>query len=86
MAAGDPVPDEEARFWPFPLTEEAYSAEDSQKQEDDLSPDDLSPEAGFLADLPLLCDLMDNPEKEKELSRYEKLRLRNLLKDIASQK
>jgi hypothetical protein len=73
-------PDEEARFWPFPLMEEAYSTEDSQKQ------DDLSPEAGFLADLPLLCDLVDNPEKEKELSRYEKLRLRDLLKDISSQK
>jgi hypothetical protein len=81
MAAGDPVPDEEARFWPFSLVEEAYSTEDSQKQEDDLSS-----EAGFLADLPLLCDLMDNPEKEKELSRYEKLRLRDLLKDISSQK
>jgi hypothetical protein len=81
IAAGDPVPDEEARFWPFPLMEEAYSTEDSQKQEDDLSP-----EAGFQADLPLLFDLMDNPEKEKELSRYEKLRLRDLLKDISSQK
>jgi hypothetical protein len=77
IAAGDPVPDEEARFWPFPLMEEAYSTEDSQKQEDDRSP-----EADLLTDLPLLAELMDHPEKEKELSRYEKLRLRDLLEDI----
>jgi hypothetical protein len=79
IAAGDPVPHEEARFWPFPLMEETYSTEDSQKQEDDLSP-----EANLLTDLPLFVDLMEHPEKEKELSRYEKLRLRDLLEDILS--
>jgi hypothetical protein len=79
IAAGDPVPDEEARFWPFPLMEESYSTEDSQKQEDDRSP-----EADRLTDLPLLAELMDHPEKEKELSRYEKLRLRDLVEDILS--
>jgi hypothetical protein len=70
MTTGDPVPDEEARFWPFPLMEKA------QKQEDDLSP-----EADLLTDLPLLAGLMDHPEK---VSRYEKLRLRNLLESISS--
>src|SRR5262245_38730652 len=33
MMDGDTVPDEGARFWPFPLMEE------TQKQEDDLSPE-----------------------------------------------
>jgi hypothetical protein len=79
IAAGDPVPYEEARFWPFPLMEEAYSTEDSQKQEGDHSP-----EADRLTDLPLLAELMDHSEKEKELSRYEKLRLRDLVEDILS--
>jgi hypothetical protein len=59
--------------------EESYSTEDSQKQEDDRSP-----EADRLTDLPLLAELMDHPEKEKELSRYEKLRLRDVLEHMLS--
>jgi hypothetical protein len=78
MTTGDPVPDEDARYWPFPLMKEVYSTEDSQKRENDLST-----EADLLTDFPLLVGLMD-PEKEKELSRYEKLRLRNLLEHILS--
>jgi hypothetical protein len=79
MTDGDPIPDEEARFWPFPLMEQAYSTEHSQKEEDDFSP-----EADPLTDLRLLFDLMEHPEKEKELSRYEKLRLGDLLEDMLS--
>lgn len=79
ISAGDPVPDEETRSWPFPLTEEAYSTNDSQEQEHDLSP-----EADLLSDLPLFVGLMDHPEKEKELSRYEKLRLRRLFEHMLS--
>jgi hypothetical protein len=79
IAAGDPVPDEEARSWPFPLREKASTTEDSQTQKDDLSP-----EAALLMDLPLFVDVMDHPEKEKELSRYEKLRLRDLLEQMSS--
>jgi len=79
MMDGDPVPDEGARFWPFPLREEAYSTEDSQKQEDDLSP-----ETDRLRDFGLFADLVEHPEKEKELSRYEKRRLRDLLEEMSS--
>jgi hypothetical protein len=79
IAAGDPVPDEEARSWPFPLREETSTTEDSQIQKDDLSP-----EVARLMDLPLFVDVMDHPEKEKELSRYEKFRVRDLCEHMLS--
>jgi hypothetical protein len=82
IMAGDPVPDEEARLWPLPLkATQDFEDRRSQKQED--SP---SPETGPIEDLKLLLDLAENPEKERELSRYEKLRLRHLLEDLSSSK
>jgi hypothetical protein len=82
IMAGDPVPDEEARLWPLPLkATQDFGDRRSQKREDNPSP-----ETGRVDDLNLLLDLAENPEKEKELSRYEKLRLLDLLEDLSSSK
>jgi hypothetical protein len=75
-SAGDPLPDEDARPWRIRLdpTNEADKNPDhdlSWNNKDSRDPD---------ADLLELCFILgENPEKEKELSRYQKLRLRKYL-------
>jgi hypothetical protein len=87
MMDGDPVSDEDARHWPVPLEmmEEATSGdfEDNRSQKDEGN---RSTNADFVEDLKLVLDVAANPEKEKELSRYEKLRLRDVLADLSSPK
>jgi hypothetical protein len=89
MTDGDPVSDEDARLWPFPLgvmkganTIPDFEDNPSQAEQDDE--DQPSPGADFLEDWTLVLDLEENPEKEKELSRYEKHRLRDLFERIAA--
>jgi len=79
MTDGDPVSDEDARRWPLPLDmmKEAHTSgdfEDNRSQKDEDNP---SPEGDPVADLALVLEVAENPEKE--LSRYEKVRLRHAL-------
>ena len=48
--------------------------------------DSLSPEADLIEDIKLCWDVADNPGREKELSRYEKLRLRDLFRYLSSRR
>jgi len=50
------------------------------QKEDELN---SSPEVEHLADLGLILDLADDPEKEKELSRYQKLRLCKIFDELS---
>ena len=86
MTDGDPVPDKDARLWPFPLgmmkeTDRIPDFEENLSQKDEDNP---SPEADLLEDLKLALDLAENPEKE--LSRYEKHRLRNRFAHLSSRR
>ena len=88
MTDGDPVPDKDARRWPFPLrmtkqTDRSADLEENLSQEDEKGP---SPEAERSADLELAIDVAKHPEKERELSRYQNLRLRDLFEYLASRR
>src|SRR5207253_2407057 len=85
MTDGDPVADEDARLWPLPLgmMKEADTiphCEDNRSQKDEDNP---SPEHDLIEDIKLALDVAGNPSREKELSRYEKLRLRDLFRHIS---
>jgi hypothetical protein len=77
MTHGDPISDEDARLWPFPL-DRMKEADPTPDFDDNLSQEDEDEASAyeFLENLNLLLDLAEKPEKEKELSRYQKLRLR----------
>jgi hypothetical protein len=79
MMDGDPVPYEHAQLWPLPLDtmEEVDTTEDFQDNSSQEDEGNHSPEADLLADLILVLDVAENPERE--LSRYEKVRLRHAL-------
>jgi hypothetical protein len=79
MTDGDPVPYEHAQRWPLPLDtmEEVDTAEDFQDNSSLEDEGNHSPVADLLADLILVLDVAENPERE--LSRYEKVRLRHAL-------
>lgn len=76
MTDGDPVSDEDARQYRFPLgmMKETIipNFEDNPSQADQDDEDQPSPEADYDEGLKLALDVAKNPEKEKELSRYEK--------------
>jgi hypothetical protein len=78
---GDPVSDEDVRQWPFPLgmmkPDSGSGAEDNPSRENQDDKDEPSREADFVEDINLVLDLAENPDKEQELSRYEKHRLRD---------
>ena len=85
---GNPVPDKDARRWPFTLrmtkqTDRSADPEENLSQEDEKGP---SPEAERSADLELAIDVAKHPEKERELSRYQNLRLRDLFEYLASRR
>lgn len=79
MTDGDPVPCEHAQLWPLPLDtkEELDATEDFQDNSSQEDEGNHSPEADLLADLILVLDVAENPERD--LSRYEKVRLRHAL-------
>jgi hypothetical protein len=79
MTDGDPVPYEHAQQWPLPLDaiEEVDTTEDFQDNSSQEDEGNHSPQADLLADLILVRDVAENPERE--LSRYEKVRLRHAL-------
>jgi hypothetical protein len=85
MTDGDPVPDKDARLWLFPLglTKEADRGPDFEVNVSQEDEDNPSREAELVEDAELLLDLAENPEKERELSRYEKHRLRNLFEYLS---
>jgi hypothetical protein len=88
MTDGDPVSDEDAQVWPFSLDmmKEAASraAKDNLSREDQDDEDEPSPVADLVEDLKLALDVAENPDKVRELSRYEKLRLRDVLERLRS--
>jgi hypothetical protein len=79
MTDGDRVPYEHAKRWPLPLDtiEQLDKTEDLQDNSSQSDEDNHSPAADLLADLILVLDVAENPERE--LSRYEKVRLRHAL-------
>jgi hypothetical protein len=79
MTDGDPVPYKHAQLWPLPLDamEEVDTTDDFQDNSSQEDKGNHSPEADLLADLILVLDVAENPERE--LSRYEKVRLRHAL-------
>lgn len=80
MTDGDPVPFAQSRYWPFPLdmteTDSTPSGQDDPVQDDEADENDLDVE--ILRSMNFLFDLEADPEKEKELTRYERRRLRKL--------
>jgi hypothetical protein len=88
MTDGDPVPDKDARLWPFPLglTKEADRGPDFEENVSQEDEDNPSREAELVGDAELLLDLAEHPEKEKELSRYQKHRLRGLVEYFRADK
>lgn len=88
MTDGDPVADEDARRWPLPLgmmkeADTIPNCEDNCSQKDADNP---SPEADLLEDMELCVDVAENPGREEELSRYEKLRLHALFRYLSSRR
>jgi hypothetical protein len=83
MTDGDPVSDEDARLWPLPLMNKADTIADFEDNLSQKNDDNSSPTADLLEDMTLAMDLAENPEKEKELSRYEKHRLRDVFEYLA---
>jgi hypothetical protein len=86
IKAGDPVSDEKARLWPFPL-DMTEKAEPTPELENDRSrEEDFNSSAGsdLVHDWNLALDLEEHPEMENELSRYQKLRLRNLFEHFSN--
>jgi hypothetical protein len=86
MTDGDLLSDSEAQLWPVQRNktkkvEPVATSDNNLPPEQDDSP---SPAFELLQDLKLCLDLAKNPEREKDLSRYEKVRLRNLFKYLSS--
>jgi hypothetical protein len=80
MMDGDPLSDEEAQRWPLPLRIKKET-NTIPVREDNVSGQhegNNSAEFDRICDLSLAMEVAENPEKEKELSRYQRLRLRRL--------
>ena len=81
MMGGDPLSDEDARRWPLPLRSTNKETETIPDCENIVSVKhggNDSAEFGLICDMSLAAQVAANPEKEKELSRYQRLRLRRL--------
>jgi hypothetical protein len=82
MTDGDPVSDEQAQLWPGRLisTKKTDTVTDCKDKVIDKKKDIVPVDFDELYAMKLAMDLEDHPEKEKDLSRHEKLRLRRLFK------
>jgi hypothetical protein len=83
LTDGDPLPEVQ---WPCPLrwmeaADSTPDVQDSPPQEEEVE-DVVSPELKRAEVLELALDLAKNPEKDKELSRYDKIRLRSLFEEF----
>jgi hypothetical protein len=87
MADGDPVSDEVARSWPFCFNREA---EGSKGNAPDSTPrggegDDADPPPDIkmmMRSMKVLLHLGAHPEKEKDLSRYDRVRVKRALRSL----
>jgi hypothetical protein len=81
MADGDPIPRGEKPMFPFPLDMNRKVAPVPGDTPDRFQKEyefNSSPDGERMWDLGLVLDVAENPEKARELSRYQKLRLRKL--------
>jgi hypothetical protein len=78
--------DEDKRLWPLGLRSintEIETIPDCENIVSGKHEGDDSAEFDRVCDLGLAMELAENPEKEKELSRYQRLRLRRLFRTFA---
>jgi hypothetical protein len=80
MMDGDPLSDEDARRWPLPLRikNETDTIPDCEDNVSGQHEGNDSAEFDHVCDMGLAMEVAKNPDKEKELSRYQRLRLRRL--------
>jgi hypothetical protein len=80
MMDGDPLSDEDARRWPLPLrnNKQTHTIPDCEDNVSVKHEGNDSAHFDRICDMSLAMEVAENPEKEKELSRYQRLRLRRL--------
>jgi hypothetical protein len=89
MTDGDPVPDEKAELWPFPLNfldqvnPISYIENNRAQQEEVSYSSEEAEKAEFFENFELLFALEKNPQKARGLPRHQRLRLSAFLKKLA---
>jgi hypothetical protein len=89
MTDGDPVPNEKAELWPFPLNfleqeKPIFDIENNRPQQDEVSySSEEAEKTEFLENFELLFALEKNPQKARGLPRHQRLRLCAFLKKLA---